>query len=642
MIKKGIVVALSVVVLLSANISLLAQQNPQQQSEDQKIEALRKRQLELKRQIREELEKQNKVLEEELNRMRLGSAQPKAPDSTNPQTVAGQNETVIPASLTSPTVTTADGNGNGNGASGPAPVNSNTVVPSNTAALATVTAAAPSVPQGTGCGTILLDQKKFSRADQSVCFLARSIVQRRIFNAGSRVIDPNRADMAFLLTALFNQVITATPSIGVDPAVKSFVVDVEASRTDKQLGADSRAAGTTSLGVKGGIPQVISWAVENGGGVSSIDGTTLTFRLNPVGFIEGLSSSGYISSFKNTEDDALASFFRRTSIGFSFDTSRDTDPPTFTGSKRQLSAVSARYQFINQRDPRAERYRKRWDDFFNQEGIQFTDDQTKQLMRLQMSTVSGEFTNSALQDWLVTTNEALNATQITATRLNETQAIEEIQRILIQRLAQLPMQSLQSDTQLTDALSGFVAAYLPYLAKKKEIMDEIAKGTLMTLEYTNYREPNAPDLSNFRFVAQKGTGGGLDFSADASLTFFNKRPVGPNVQRLRDFDFSANLDKRLDDVMGLGPATLTFAGKYQRLTSNAVAFDGTVLPNTKGDIAAGQIKLTIPIGQSGIKVPFSITFANRTELVRERETRGNFGFTFDLDTLFARFKSFSQ
>jgi len=441
---------------------------------------------------------------------------------------------------------------------------------------------------------------------------------------------------------LFNQVITATPSIGVDPAVKSFVVDVEASRTDKQLGADSRAAGTTSLGVKGGIPQVISWAVENGGGVSSIDGTTLTFRLNPVGFIEGLSSSGYISSFKNTEDDALASFFRRTSIGFSFDTSRDTDPPTFTGSKRQLSAVSARYQFINQRDPRAERYRKRWDDFFNQEGIQFTDDQTKQLMRLQMSTVSGEFTNSALQDWLVTTNEALNATQITATRLNETQAIEEIQRILIQRLAQLPMQSLQSDTQLTDALSGFVAAYLPYLAKKKEIMDEIAKGTLVTFEYTNYREPNAPDLSNFRFVAQKGTGGGLDFSADASLTFFNKRPVGPNVQRLRDFDFSANLDKRLDDVMGLGPATLTFAGKYQRLTSNAVAFDGTVLPNTKGDIAAGQIKLTIPIGQSGIKMPFSITFANRTELVRERETRGNFGFTFDLDTLFARFKSFSQ
>jgi hypothetical protein len=173
-------------------------------------------------------------------------------------------------------------------------------------------------------------------------------------------------------------------------------------------------------------------------------------------------------------------------------------------------------------------------------------------------------------------------------------------------------------------------------------MDEIAKGTLVTFEYTNYRDPNAPDLSNFRFVAEKGTVGGLDFSANASLTLYNKRPIGPNVQRLRDFDFSGQLDKRLDDVMGLGPATLSFTGKYQRLTSNAVAFDGTVLPLTKGDIAAGQIKLTIPIKDSGIKMPFSITFANRSELIQEREVRGNFGFTFDLDTLFARFKSFSQ
>jgi hypothetical protein len=91
--------------------------------------------------------------------------------------------------------------------------------------------------------------------------------------------------------------------------------------------------------------------------------------------------------------------------------------------------------------------------------------------------------------------------------------------------------------------------------------------------------------------------------------------------------------------MGLGPATLSFTGKYQRLTSNAIAFDGTVLPNTRGDIAAGQVKLVLPLKDSGIKIPFAVTVANRTELVREREVRGNFGFTFDLDTLFARFKS---
>ena len=97
MIKKVIVLAVSVVVLLSANIPLLAQQQVQQ-SEDQKIEALKKRQLELKRQLIEELEKENKAIEEELNRKRLGSVQPKTP-APAPQPVAGQNDMVIPASL---------------------------------------------------------------------------------------------------------------------------------------------------------------------------------------------------------------------------------------------------------------------------------------------------------------------------------------------------------------------------------------------------------------------------------------------------------------------------------------------------------------------------------------------------------------
>ena len=34
------------------------------------------------------------------------------------------------------------------------------------------------------------------------------------------------------------------------------------------------------------------------------------------------------------------------------------------------------------------------------------------------------------------------------------------------------------------------------------------------------------------------------------------------------------------------------------------------------------------------------SFANRTELIKEKEVRGNFGFTFNLDSLLARFKPF--
>ena len=346
MLKKCVVIALTLAISICPTLTVNGQQDPVK-AEDQKIEALKKRQLELKRQIREELEKQNKALEEELNELKLGSTKPKTTDVSTPTTVAN-NDTVATPGPSAP----GNGNGHGNGVGiGPTVISTTAVVPAASVPPTANSAPQTSSSQTTDCALIMADPRSFSRADQAVCFLARNIINRRIASAGSPGIDPNTEDMSVLLPAILAQLAQPGRDLAVDAAVKSFVLDIEASRTDKQFGADSRSAGTTSLGVKGGIPQVLSWAVENGGAVASVDGTTVTFRVNPVGFIEALSGQGYITGFRNTEDDALASFFRRTSVGFSFDTKRDTDPPTLTGSKQQLSAVSVRYQLVNQRDP---------------------------------------------------------------------------------------------------------------------------------------------------------------------------------------------------------------------------------------------------------------------------------------------------
>jgi len=76
------------------------------------------------------------------------------------------------------------------------------------------------------------------------------------------------------------------------------------------------------------------------------------------------------------------------------------------------------------------------------------------------------------------------------------------------------------------------------------------------------------------------------------------------------------------------------------LMENGFTPAGTVVPKTKGDIAVGQIGLNIPIKSLGMKFPVSVTFANRTELIKEKTIRGNIGFTFNWDTLFARLKPF--
>src|SRR6185295_9157089 len=145
----------------------------------------------------------------------------------------------------------------------------------------------------------------------------------------------------------------------------------------------------------------------------------------------------------------------------------------------------------------------------------------------------------------------------------------------------------------------------------------------------------------FNLIAELGFGPRLDLTFNGALTLFNSQPSTPGVNRLRDFQFATQFDVPFGEVgMGIGKPVLSFAGRYERLMTDATSSIGATVPNTRGDIGVGQIKLVLPIKNSGVRIPISFSFANRTELIKEREVRGNFGFTLDLDTLFAKFKPF--
>lgn len=53
-----------------------------------------------------------------------------------------------------------------------------------------------------------------------------------------------------------------------------------------------------------------------------------------------------------------------------------------------------------------------------------------------------------------------------------------------------------------------------------------------------------------------------------------------------------------------------------------------------------SIEFSLVKKQDDEPIPISFTIANRTELVKEKEVRGNFGFTFNLDQILARFNPF--
>lgn len=475
-------------------------------------------------------------------------------------------------------------------------------------------------------------KKGVPQVEHKICDLVRVLRDRR--TSGPAELTLTSTDPRFVESPDYFDLLVVMIAKKSTP---TFLVEAVEANTSTQVGGEPSTGGT-SLVVKGGTPAVLGFAVENGALTRDVNNTIITFRGNPLGVIHALKNDGFFQSAIDDQKDPLTNFLRKTSFAFSFDTNRGSEPGVFTGTKQQLSSFSGRIEFINKRKPSF--FVKEWNDFLDKTVLRFADtlrDSRPALVTTDITSRPMEWRDPALQQWFADTQAALAAT-----------TTDSIESVLRDRLDKLPVADLSPAT--VAQLAGIEQQIGAYISGRDEVLDKIAKGTLVTFEYTNKREVNAPDTSNFRFIAEKGTGGRVDLTFNASLTMFNNldalksfvalNPALPKPRRLRDFQFAGQLDVPFGSVRDFGQFVLFAGGKYERLVENATTDLGTILPNTKGDIGYLQLGLKVPIKGTGFKIPFSVTFANRTELVKERTVRGNFGFTLDLDTLLARFKPF--
>ena len=426
---------------------------------------------------------------------------------------------------------------------------------------------------------------------------------------------------------------------------ESLLADSEKKRTDKQVGASSTSAGTTSLAVKGGAPTIIGWALENGSATSSINGNTVTIRVNPYNLGNALFRKQSLFDIKNYAEgskktnDLFEEGLKKLSFGFSFDTSRGQETPTFIVSKRQLSAWSVRYEFINHRNPLSKFNEAKRNTYFS--SIQAP------ILDAFENSVNNLFTDPNFQlsfdKWLLTVNTNLLPS---LTALNCNPAPSEVNNpiayqackdkaygILETQFADFPVADITKNDTAMANLRSVMKANENFTTSKEKFLEEVNKGAVAAFEYTNNREVNAPDTSNFRFIWEKGVVGKVDFTLNAELTMFNKKPAMATVKRIKDFDVALQFDAPLNDTL-LGNSVLSGSLKYTRQQGDVVLPNGFVANGTKGDILFGQAKLTIPFGDTGIKFPFSLTFGNRSEFIKEKFARANFGFTFDLDQIF--------
>lgn len=483
-------------------------------------------------------------------------------------------------------------------------------------------AVTPNIAEGTeavNCEEVDKPGKQFSEVDRIVCGLVDAVRGRS--DHPIEMGEDDRFEIVKLLIA--------------KKMAPQYLIEASEARLDKQLGASSVNGVSPNLVTHGGVPFILGLAVENGGLTQTGNDTAITFRGNPVGLINAFKTKGFMEMVKESESDPLQRFLKKTSFAFTFNTTRGREPGVFTGSSQQLASVSARIELINKRVPTL--YIKDWENFLGNEAKRLTrtiQDNTPKLV--DPNTL--EWRDRALRNWAAKTQADLTAA-----------SDAEVSGVLQAALNNLPVDDLEPNT--ISALTDIANALDAYQTGRESIVDRINNGTVLTFEYLNKREVNQPDTSNFMIIAEKGTAGGrVNFTFNGSLTIFNNmtslrnfvaaNPTLPQPRRVRDFQFAGGMDIPFGNMQEFGKFVFFASGKYERLLENAIDDLGLILPNTTGDIAHLQLGLKIPIAKSGFKIPVSVTFANRTELIKENTVKGNFGFSLDLDTIFSKFNPF--
>lgn len=416
----------------------------------------------------------------------------------------------------------------------------------------------------------------------------------------------------------------------------------EPKRLDKQPGASNTSAGTTSLVNKGSAPWLLGFALEHGGLTEDVDGNTITFRGNLVNSIRALQQGGYIQSFDLGEDDPLIVYLAKLSFGVSFDTSTSQggSSQSFSFNRNTFAGATAKYELYNHRDPRDKKWRAEWNQLAATAG---------NLLAEGIGNVSETFAHvPGFATWRDAQVDKILALPADAKDQDLQKALEDAINSANAVLGQ--------DPQVQAAVSRFKSSVVPsFLSAEDAIFGKIKRSPIVTFDYdfvrqslptnqtvtTTQAQQGLPDLSNLTLVLERGFAGANtpELTFNASGTWFSSSIGGRG--RVRDYRTSLQLDVPLREIQQIGKPTLSFAGQYLHLLQEPlgqmVTVNGVTITRT-GGIGVFQTKLSIPVKDSGVKIPISFTYANRTELIKEKDVRGNVGVTFDLDSLFAKAK----
>ena len=452
------------------------------------------------------------------------------------------------------------------------------------------------------------------------------------------------------------------------PAALDFnalVKRFESARSDKQAGA---GAGTgTSVVAEGPAAKVLSAAVEYGALTRGVDGQVVTLRGNLAGLPSALVQKNvfpYCPAGRATSEfcveHSILSWLRRVSFAASFDGARGTQvsgtpagaarasgdgaqPVTFTADRRQLAGGSARIELWNRRDVTSRAFQDQWRRMV---GAAMSASATD------LQATAGDFTDRLLaipgyDQWQRETAQALAADGTAATP-SRAQLIETLQT----RLDMLVGMARAAGVDLDAPASRALGSYSRFFLAQDDLIDSLARQPVVALEYGFSRPQGAVETRTARLIADLPLTTRTRLVANGAWTMYQRLPLGlpAGTSKTRDYQAGLQLEHSLGAQSIVGPAVIVLALYHQAQRAPAlfqidpsaplpgVSFTGlpdtaaTVFTDT-GDITLGQLKLVVSPPGSSVKIPLSVTYANRTELVAKPIWRAQVGLAYDLDAL---------
>lgn len=454
-----------------------------------------------------------------------------------------------------------------------------------------------------------------------------------------------------------------SPSVREMKAFQDLVKRFESSRTDKQAGSVGGTA-SSSVTAQGPVAKAISVAAEYGALTQSVNGQVVTVRGNLAGLPSALVRNNIFPYCIGSESangycvrSSLLSLLRRFSFGISFDATRNqslTGTPsgntpssstaqqvTFTGKKREVSGVSGRVEIWNRRDVTSKDFQKAWHD-----KVGAAMDKSTQELLDKAGKLGEEVMNASFyEDW-----RRHSLLHVRAAGRDRDKVVAALNDSLLDLVKLLAPAMPDYRQRAVDAL----AAYNRYFIDQDEFIDDLARKNVVAFEYSNNRPLGQTPVSNFRLIFDLPLTAQTKFVANGAVTIYDSVPMdaAANVKRFRDAQAGVELDHGLAKASIVGPATISLAGYYQYQNTAAlldvnptnpipgISFTGlpagakTVFAKT-GNIWLVQAKLALTPKDSSVKIPLSVSYSNRTELIAKPTWRAQVGVAYDFDSLFS-------